>query len=274
PRADPARSAERSTAAAAAAWQRRTARAAHLSDRLALGRHAALAAIAHDRARAALDTAERALAAARQGLDAAQRQSAAASFTPAASSLLAGPSYSSGYVFPVGGGPGVVHASHTHHGYPAVDIAAPLGSPVYALADATVLRAWQVPDAACGIGLTLRAADGQTWTYCHLAELDPDALSGRPLTAGERIGLVGETGDATGPHLHLQLQPATAWPQQEAWFQAFAGSAFTWSDGPAGDPARTLAFVAASPVAAPVFQVMPAGPAPAGGVVLFNRPGG
>ena len=53
---------------------------------------------------------------------------------PPAPTLLAGPTYDSGWVrFPVGGGPGVVSASHTHHDYPAVDIAAPLGSPVYAM---------------------------------------------------------------------------------------------------------------------------------------------
>jgi murein DD-endopeptidase MepM/ murein hydrolase activator NlpD len=45
------------------------------------------------------------------------------------------------------------------------------------------------------------------------------------------VGLVGSTGHSSGPHLHLQLQPATAYPQQQAWFQSFAGTAFRW-DGP------------------------------------------
>ena len=40
------------------------------------------------------------------------------------------------------------------------------------------------------------------------------------------------TGHAPGPHLHLQLQPATAWPQQEDWFVHFAGIAFRWQDAP------------------------------------------
>ena len=72
--------------------QARLARATLLSDRLDLE-----PALAHAGAR---------LAAARRSLRQAQRASAAASFAPAASTLLAGPSYSSGYVFPVGGGPG------------------------------------------------------------------------------------------------------------------------------------------------------------------------
>ena len=36
--------------------------------------------------------------------------------------------YSDGYVFPVGGGAGVVSVGHTHHDYPAADIAAPEGT--------------------------------------------------------------------------------------------------------------------------------------------------
>jgi murein DD-endopeptidase MepM/ murein hydrolase activator NlpD len=249
-----------------AALQRRAERAVLLSDRLTLQKEGTLAAIRRD-------VAVRELAKARHALAKAQQQSKAASFDPAVGGLLGGPAYSGGYVFPVGGGAGAVSASHTHHDYPAVDIAAPLGEPVYALADSVVVRSWSDPDPRCGIGLTLQAFDGQTWTYCHLAVLDPTVVPGASLTAGEQVGLVGQTGDATGPHLHLQLQPATAWPQQEAWFQGFAGTAFSWQDGPSfgGDQptvaVRGLAMVAA-PKAGPVFQVVPA---QSEGVVLFSR---
>jgi murein DD-endopeptidase MepM/ murein hydrolase activator NlpD len=100
-------------------------------------------------------------------------------------------------------------------------------------------------------------------------------VTGATLTAGEGVGLVGATGDATGPHLHLQLQPATAWPQQEAWFQSFGGKAFTWSDSGLAVPGRALAFVAApaaAPTGGPVFQVIsPQTASPA--VVYFSRAG-
>jgi murein DD-endopeptidase MepM/ murein hydrolase activator NlpD len=250
----------------AAALQRRADRTTLLSDRLVLEQKATLAAIRRDGA-------ARALAQARRALAKAQQASKAASFNPTAGGLLGGPSYAAGYVFPVGGGPGVVSASHSHHDYPAVDIAAPLGEPVYALASSVVVRSWNAPDPRCGIGLTLQAFDGQTWTYCHLSVLDPSVVPGAALTAGQQVGLVGQTGDATGPHLHLQLQPATAWPQQEAWFEGFAGSAFSWQDGPDSEGSqpttavRGLAMVAA-PQPAPVFQVVPA---QSEGVVLFSR---
>jgi murein DD-endopeptidase MepM/ murein hydrolase activator NlpD len=254
---DTARQAVVDSAARLRRAQAREARARLLSDRLAL--------------QPAVGKAQRALDAARAALARAQHASAAASFSPAAADLLAGPTYESGWVFPVGGGPGVVTASHTHHDYPAVDIAAPAGSPVYAINDATVLRSWTTPDPRCGIGLTFQTGDGQTWTYCHLAVLDPKVVPGASLAAGEQVGLVGSTGEATGPHLHLQLQPADAWPQQEPWFQAFAGTAFSWNDAATAVPLRTPAIVgaaevAARPAAGPVFQVV--GPAP---VVLFSR---
>jgi murein DD-endopeptidase MepM/ murein hydrolase activator NlpD len=236
-----------------------------LSDRLALQPKLTNAVIRRDTDASDLTQARRELAR-------AQQASAAAAFAPAASQLLAGPSYSSGYVFPVGGGPGVVFASHTHHDYPAVDIAAPLGEPVYALSDAVVLRAWSEPDPVCGIGLTLQGTDGQTWTYCHLAVLDSSVVPGASLTAGQQVGLVGATGDASGPHLHLQLDPTDAWPQAEPWFQSFAGVAFSWTDEPTPTAARTLALfstgdAAPQPVRGAVFAVVPQS-----NVVLFSRP--
>jgi murein DD-endopeptidase MepM/ murein hydrolase activator NlpD len=61
--------------------------------------------------------------------------------------------------------------------------------------------------------------------------------SGTALAAGSSVGLVGSTGTtSTGPHLHLQLAPPVSYPQAEAWFQSFAGTAFSWI-GPPAPPA-------------------------------------
>jgi murein DD-endopeptidase MepM/ murein hydrolase activator NlpD len=257
-----------------ARWQARAAHETLLSDRLSDEQQAGLAGERRDAANARVTQLQQALSTLQQRLAQAQQASEASTFDPASSQVLGGPSYSGGYVFPVGGGPGVVTASHTHHDYPAVDIDAPEGSPEYALADSTVLRAWSTPDPRCGIGFTLRAFDGQVWTYCHMSTLDANVVPGATLQAGVPVGLVGSTGDASGPHLHLQLQPPTAWPQQEAWFVSFAGKAFSWRDSGPETPDRALAFVAptpASPEPGPVFEVVPAGQAASPAVVYFTR---
>jgi murein DD-endopeptidase MepM/ murein hydrolase activator NlpD len=218
------------------------------------------------------------LEAAQAELDAARQATTGAAFSPATADLVGAPAYSNGYVFPVGGGAGVVSVGHTHHDYPAADIAAPEGSPLYALSNGTV--SWVATDAAsggnCGIGFTIGTTDGLSWTYCHAAYLEPAVAVGAQLTAGQPVGLVGQTGHAEGPHLHLQLHPATGYPQEEPWFQSFAGTAFTWSDSVQSAAARPTIFAlvgeSPEPVAEHVTRVTSSA-APAedgGGVVLFS----
>ena len=209
----------------------RVAAAELLSDRLAAQKRAVQMGYRRDAVLARISRLQARLRSAEDGLaDARQRAETAslASVAPAAGGLLSAPSYGGRYVFPVGGGPSIVSVSRTHHDYPAADIAAPEGSPVYALADATVIAAWPTSMGRCGIGLSMQAADGQRWTYCHLLRLEPTVQAGTVLTAGAPLGLVGSTGRSSGPHLHLQLAPATAYPQEQAWFESFAGTAFRW----------------------------------------------
>ena len=243
----------------------RAARARTLSDRLALDKRAVQAGVGRAATKARVAGLREVLSKARTDLASARDRSLASSFSPTAGTLLGAPSYAGNYVFPVGGGPSVVSVSHHHHDYPAADIAAPLGSPVYALADGVVLRSWQYPDPRCGIGMTIHTADGQTWTYCHLSYLDPALKAGVALSAGQQVGLVGMTGDATGPHLHLQLDPTVSYPQLQPWFQRFANVAFRWQD--AGHPADT-----APQTGGQVFAVVSAqAPQASGPVVLFTR---
>jgi murein DD-endopeptidase MepM/ murein hydrolase activator NlpD len=203
-----------------------------LSYRLDLQQQAVQLEVRLDAARATARRLHGRVASTQTTLRSLTQRAGASSFDRTVAGVVAAPIFGEGYAFPVGGGPDVVSVSHTHHDYPAADIAAPEGTPVYALADSVVLESWSVPDPRCGIGLTLQTRDGRSWTYCHLSFLDSNVRPGAALSAGEAVGLVGSTGDATGPHLHLQLQPATSYPQDEEWFQSFAGSAFRWQDGP------------------------------------------
>jgi murein DD-endopeptidase MepM/ murein hydrolase activator NlpD len=222
----------RTRAAAEQRLLKRAAAARLLSNALALQRQAAQLTVRRVAAERVVSARRAALASARRALAAARERAQNGAFLGPAADIVGAPVYSGRYVFPVGGGPSTVSVSHTHHDYPAADIAAPTGAPVYAVADATVVRAWREPDARCGIGVTLETADGQSWTYCHLSYLDDGVTAGARLAAGASVGLVGATGDATGPHLHLQLNPADAYPQDQEWFRSLAGSAFRWQDEP------------------------------------------
>jgi murein DD-endopeptidase MepM/ murein hydrolase activator NlpD len=225
--------------------------AALLSDRLAAEQRAVLYDVHVDEAHATTDAARTNLEQARSALTGATQSVQAPSFAQGVGTLMGAASFHDNYVFPVGGGPQIVSVAHTHHDYPAADIAAPAGSPVYAISNAVVMNAWHSADPRCGIGMTIRTQDGQVWTYCHLAYLDPAVMDGVSLAAGTQIGLVGSTGHATGPHLHLQLQPATSYPQDQPWFQSFAGTAFRWQDA-----MTELELPDATPPSARVFSVV------------------
>ena len=227
-----------------------------LSDRVLAEKDAFQASEELAAATAEADRLRSELEAAQTALDSAQSGAHAASFAPAAAGVLRMPTRADGYVFPVGGGPGSVSVGHEHHDYPAADIAAPLGAPLFALADGIVLSV--VDDARCGTGFVLQALDGLEWVYCHLSYRDPGLVDGSFLSAGQWVGLVGSTGHSTGPHLHLGLRPAR-YPQEMPWFQEFAGVSFTWKDDASGPMLRTT----------PVFALVP-GEEPASDVVEFT----
>jgi murein DD-endopeptidase MepM/ murein hydrolase activator NlpD len=233
------------------ALARRVSGAVLISDRLTLERQAFQAGVRSDEAAALVDSRREAVEAAKAALDAAAAGAGPATLTPAAATLLSSPQSAAGYVFPVGGGPSTVSVAHDHHDYPAADIAAPSGAPLYALTDGVVKDAWALPTGNCGIGFVLVAGDGREWTYCHLSYLEPTVVQGAVLTGGASVGLVGSTGHSTGPHLHLQTGPELTYPQEEPWFQALAGVAFSWQEGGETQPWPVAPF---SPV--PVFAVV------------------
>jgi murein DD-endopeptidase MepM/ murein hydrolase activator NlpD len=266
-----ARAVERRLSRREAAMTARADAARLLSDQLELQKRATQIGFRAAAAAARVQAARDRLAEARQALEEARTAAQAPSFSAGASTIFGSPTYRDGYAFPVGGGPGVVSVAHTHHDYPAADIAAPEGTPLYALADGVVRDSWSSPEGLCGIGFHLDTDDGQSWTYCHLSYLEPTVVAGARFGVGQPVGLVGSTGHSTGPHLHLALSPTTSYPQEQPWFQSFAGVAYRWQDAPTPEP------VAAAPVfvtvSEPVFAVVDE----AAGVdepVFFTRTGG
>ena len=200
-------------------------------------------------------------------VDALRAEADAAALQPEEAAVT--PTPAGDYVFPVGGGPELVSVAHDHHDYPAADIAAPEGSPLYALANSVVVDTYPEGRGRCGIGLRLRVDGGPIYVYCHLAYLEPSVTPGTALAAGAPVGLVGSTGNSTGPHLHLQFSPAVAYPQEEPWFRSSAGVAFSWQDAPT--PKVHARRAAPRAKAGPVFRIVQGPTMTVERVVTFTR---
>ena len=86
----------------------------------------------------------------------------------------------------------------THYG---LDIGAPSGSPIVAPAAGTVMLAEDLY--FTGLTVIVDHGLGVNSTYAHLSVLAVGV--GQKIAAGQKIGAVGATGRATGPHLHWGL---------------------------------------------------------------------
>ena len=85
----------------------------------------------------------------------------------------------------------------------AIDYAAPVGTPVRAVADGVVLRAgW---NGGNGIQVHIRHRSGYETQYNHLSRIPSDIQAGTRVHQKQIIGNVGATGLATGPHLDYRI---------------------------------------------------------------------
>jgi murein DD-endopeptidase MepM/ murein hydrolase activator NlpD len=82
-----------------------------------------------------------------------------------------------------------------------IDLAAPMRTPEYAAGDGVVLRA----GAASGFGLAVYILheNGDVTVYGHMEEILVEP--GQYVEAGEKIALLGNRGQSTGPHLHFEV---------------------------------------------------------------------
>jgi murein DD-endopeptidase MepM/ murein hydrolase activator NlpD len=94
----------------------------------------------------------------------------------------------------------VLKRTRPHNG---VDFAAPIGTPVRAVADGVVVTA--AFSGGAGNMIKLQHGDRYSTAYLHLSRIAKNVRPGARVTRGQVIGAVGMTGLATGPHLHFSF---------------------------------------------------------------------
>jgi murein DD-endopeptidase MepM/ murein hydrolase activator NlpD len=87
-------------------------------------------------------------------------------------------------------------------GHQGQDIFARCGTPVVAARDGSVVAARTGGNE--GNYAVIEAPDGAQQAYLHMIE-PATVRKGQQVTAGQPIGNVGETGNASGCHLHFEL---------------------------------------------------------------------
>lgn len=107
------------------------------------------------------------------------------------------------YLRPITGG----RKSQGLHGHNAVDLAAPIGTPIMASADGTVILSRTGGyNGGYGTYVVISHTNGTQTVYGHMS--DNYVAVGQKVSQGEMIGRIGMTGNTTGPHVHFEIRGA------------------------------------------------------------------
>lgn len=90
----------------------------------------------------------------------------------------------------------------TSSGHAGIDYAAPTGTPIPSPIDGKVIKSWVSP---YGGGNETQVWDGSKYTHIFMHQSKRKVKIGDRVRQGQIIGLVGNTGNSTGPHLHWQV---------------------------------------------------------------------
>lgn len=174
------------------------------------------------------------------------------------SALLAGRANASKptYVFPVQGCPTTY--AHSHHDYPATDIILKKPHPAkcYFVATTTgfvdeVRRVdhWRSKTNKGadrgGISISIVGDDGVRYYGSHLKSIEPGLEHGTRVNAGDRLGVLGNSGDARGVATHLHY--GISWPTAPGAWWIRRGELYpwryldAWRKGIAASPATAVA---------------------------------
>ncbi len=92
-----------------------------------------------------------------------------------------------------------------HGPYQAVDVGAPIGTPIYAAAAGKVLVAKTSGyNGGYGLMVIIQHDNGSQSLYAHMSKVMVKA--GQTVSQGQQIGAMGSTGRSTGSHLHFEIR--------------------------------------------------------------------
>jgi murein DD-endopeptidase MepM/ murein hydrolase activator NlpD len=94
----------------------------------------------------------------------------------------------------------ILHFAKMHTG---IDWAAPVGTPILAAGNGVVIKAEFTE--GYGRRVELQHANGYVTTYNHMSGFGRGIVAGVRVTQGQVVGFLGQSGLATGPHLHYEV---------------------------------------------------------------------
>jgi murein DD-endopeptidase MepM/ murein hydrolase activator NlpD len=117
-------------------------------------------------------------------------------------------SYSGGaFLWPVVGGSNYI-SQYFHYGHYGLDIAADYGSRVRAAGEGTVIFAGWKSNGG-GYQVWIGHGSGLFTTYNHMSAVS--VAGGQTVAQGQQVGRIGQSGWATGPHLHFEVWRGEVW---------------------------------------------------------------
>jgi murein DD-endopeptidase MepM/ murein hydrolase activator NlpD len=122
------------------------------------------------------------------------------------------------------GGRQVAGCSFCSTNHQGVDFAPGAGTPIHVIAAGTVVKV-QAHDGGFGNDVWVEhEVDGKQFTsvYGHMQDDSFQVMQGQEVEVGDVLGLVGSTGNSTGPHLHLEVHLDGVPVDPLAWLRANA----------------------------------------------------
>ena len=99
---------------------------------------------------------------------------------------------------------------HTGIDFPASGVSGSLD--LYACCSGTVVYVNTNPNNSLGVQVQIQeAGSGIYFRYCHMVTGSVTVSVGQQVNTGTKVGVMGNTGNSTGTHLHLEASTTQSW---------------------------------------------------------------